>query len=269
MRLPTLPLWRRASPRSLSYQRGLIWSSGLEIAVMNADECERASSSSLTAFYTPPYLLTPIWDLLQKIGFAGGRILDPGAGTGNFIGAMPAVLRAASTVTAVEKDAMSAAILSLLYPDVTTYASGLENAPLENESFDLIVGNIPFGDFRVFDAAEREWSKHPIHNYFIGKAARLVAPGGLVCLITSMGTLDQRSKAFRLQLDAARMELLGAIRLPSCTFEKSAATEVTTDILLFQKRPDATPRTALAQSFVNTATLRTEATSTGVPSTDC
>jgi len=227
-------------------------------AVMNADECERASSSSLSAFYTQSALITPIWELLQKIGFTGGHILDPGAGSGNFIGAMPAKLRAASRITAVEKDPLSAAILSQLYPDVITHASGLENAPLLNESFDLIVGNIPFGDFKVFDAAEREWSKHPIHNYFIGKASRLAAPGGLVCLITSMGTLDQSSKAFRLQLDAARMELLGAIRLPSCTFEKSAGTEVTTDVLLFQKRPEGTARTGLAQSFVNTATLRTD-----------
>ena len=226
--------------------------------VMNADECERASSSSLSAFYTQSALITPIWELLQKIGFTGGHILDPGAGSGNFIGAMPAKLRAASKITAVEKDPLSAAILSQLYPDVITHASGLENAPLPNESFDLIVGNIPFGDFKVFDAAEREWSKHPIHNYFIGKASRLVAPGGLVCLITSMGTLDQSSKAFRLQLDAARMELLGAIRLPSCTFERSAGTEVTTDVLLFQKRPEGLARTGLAKSFVNTATLRTE-----------
>ena len=225
--------------------------------LLSAEECGQASSSSLSAFYTPPALVESIWELLSQAGFAGGRVLDPAAGTGHFIGAMPIQLRENSVITAVEKDPLSAAILTALYPDVTAHASGIENAPLPNESFDLIVGNVPFGDFRVFDAAERDWCKYPIHNYFIGKAARLIAPGGLVCLISSMGTLDQSSKAFRLTLDAARMELLGAIRLPSCTFEKNAGTQVTTDMLLFQKRPEAQPRTALANAFVNTATLKT------------
>ena len=120
-------------------------------------------------------------------------------------------------------------------------------APLERGKYDLIIGNVPFGDYPVFDAVDRDWCPFHIHNYFIGKASRLVVPGGLVCFITSMGTLDAGSKAFRLKLDEQRMELLGAIRLPSCAFDKTASTEVTTDILLFQKRPENQARTSFAQ----------------------
>lgn len=226
-------------------------------ALMTPTERERAGQSTLNAYYTPVEVIKQIWALLEKIGFRGGRILEPAAGTGHFIGAMPDHLRQASTVTAVEKDPLSAAILGLLYPEVTTHATGLEVAPLQPNTFDLIIGNVPFGNYSVFDAADRDWCQYPIHNYFIGKAARLTVPGGLVCLITSMGTLDAGSKAFRLKLDEQRMELLGAIRLPSCTFDKTASTEVTTDILLFQKRPEGQARTPLAQPFVNTATLKT------------
>ena len=226
-------------------------------ALMTPIERERAGQSTLNAFFTSIEVIKRIWALLEKIGFAGGRILEPAAGTGHFIGAMPDHLRQASTITAVEKDPLSAAILALLYPEVTTHAMGLEVAPLEPNTFDLVIGNVPFGDYTVFDAADRDFSQYHIHNYFIGKAARLVVPGGLVCLITSMGTLDAGSKAFRLKLDEQRMELLGAIRLPSCAFDKTASTEVTTDILLFQKRPENHARTLFAQPFVNTATLRT------------
>ena len=220
-------------------------------------ERERAALSTLNAFFTSIPVIKGIWALLEKVGFTGGRILEPAAGIGHFIGAMPEHLRQVSTVTAVEKDPLSAAILALLYPDATTHAKGLEVAPLERNTFDLVIGNVPFGDYTVFDANDRDWCQYHIHNYFIGKASGLVVPGGLVCLISSMGTLDAGSKSFRLQLDEQRMELLGAIRLPSCAFDKTASTEVTTDILLFQKRPEGEPRTPFAQLFVNTATLRT------------
>ena len=225
--------------------------------LLTSTERERAAQSSLNAFYTNITVIRAIWALLEMVNFTGGNILEPAAGTGQFIGAMPDALRQKSTLTAVEKDPLSAAILAHLYPQATTYAMGLKVAPLERESFDLVIGNVPFGDYCVFDANDRDLSHFHIHNYFIGKAARLIVPGGLVCLITSMGTMDALSKAFRLELDEQRMELLGAIRLPSCTFDKTASTEVTTDILLFQKRPDRIPRTELAQAFVNTATFRT------------
>ena len=226
-------------------------------SLMTPIERERAGQSTLNAFFTSIEVIKRIWALVEKVGFKGGRILEPAAGTGHFIGAMPDHLRQASTIAAVEKDPLSAAILALLYPEVTTHATGLEVAPLERGTFDLIIGNVPFGDYSVFDAADRDWCQYHIHNYFIGKATRLVVPGGLVCLITSMGTLDTGSKAFRLKLDEQRMELLGAIRLPSCAFDKTASTEVTTDILLLQKRPEGQSRTLLAQPFVNIATLRT------------
>ena len=219
-------------------------------------ERERAAQSSLNAYFTSIPVCEGMWELIQQTGFSGGRILEPAAGTGHFIGTMPETIRQVSRLTAVEKDPLSAAILSQLYPDVTTHATGLEIAPLQRESFDLIIGNVPFGEYSVFDAADRDLSQYPIHNYFIGKAARLVTEGGLVCLITSMGTLDAHSKTFRLRLDEEGIELLGAIRLPSCTFEKTASTEVTTDIVLFQKRPQHVARTGQAQAFVNTATLK-------------
>ncbi|GAB4042876.1 Eco57I restriction-modification methylase domain-containing protein [Spirosoma jeollabukense] len=226
-------------------------------SLMTPMEREGAGQSTLNAFFTSIEVIKRMWALAEKVGFKGGRVLEPAAGTGHFIGAMPDHLRQASTITAVEKDPLSAAILALLYPEVITHATGLEVAPLERGKYDLIIGNVPFGDYTVFDAVDRDWCPFHIHNYFIGKASRLVVPGGLVCFITSMGTLDAGSKAFRLKLDEQRMELLGAIRLPSCAFDKTASTEVTTDILLFQKRPENQARTSFAQPFVNTATLRT------------
>jgi N12 class adenine-specific DNA methylase len=225
--------------------------------LLTYEECSMAASSTLNAFYTSYHVIEAIWKLVGQLGFKGGKVLEPAAGTGHFIGAMPAPLRQASQITAIEKEPISAGILSLLYPEINVYATGLETAPLSNESFDLVIGNVPFGAYKVFDRYDRDLNDFQIHNYFIGKSARLLRGGGMAVLITSMGTLDNSDNRFRRWMENEQIELIGAIRLPSCTFEKTANTEVTTDIIVLQKRPVNTARSRLANLFVNTATLKT------------
>jgi len=206
--------------------------------ILTDDEKTEAEKSTVNAFYTSPEIITTMWQVIEKFGFTGGNVLEPASGTGHFIGLMPSHLRANSQVSAAEKDLVSAQILGLLYPEVRLHSGPFETAPFETGSQDLVIGNVPFGDYKVYDRQYKDLSAHKIHNYFIGKSARLLKPNGLLALITTAGTLDSVGKAFRQVLTGEKMELAGAIRLPSCTFEKHAGTEVTTDMLFMQKRSD-------------------------------
>lgn len=224
--------------------------------VLTKNEIEQAERSTVNAFYTSREIVTAMWQALNGFGFKGGNILEPAAAIGHFYGLMPTQIRDKSTLTAVEKDTVSAQILEALYPEVSVFNSGFEDCHFENNSFDLVIGNVPFGDFKVYDSQNKDLSGFNIHNYFIGRSARLIRPGGLLALITTAGTLDASGKAFRQKLFDEGIELAGAIRLPSSTFEANAGTEVTTDILLFQKK-QGLERRFLNNTYLQTATIRT------------
>lgn len=191
-----------------------------------------AKEAALTSYFTPPALVAAIWEGVQRLGFSGGTVLDPAAGTGVFLGMCPTVIQQSSRFTLIEKDPTSARICQLLYPDAKVHAKAIEQCKLPESYFDLVIGNVPFGNVRVFDPEMRTF-RGPIHDYFIEKAIRKCRPGGLVVLITSAGTLDKVSSLLREQLSQSAT-LVGAIRLPSSTFQH-AATEVVTDLLVLQK----------------------------------
>lgn len=196
----------------------------------------QARDSVLTAYYTEPDYVDAMWTIAESMGFKGGRVLEPSAGTGNFIGAMPVHLREASTITMVEPDHVSACICKSLYADSKTivHSVGLEIAPLRRETFDVVIGNVPFGDFRVHDS-KFDSLKLPIHDYAIAKSLDLVRPGGLVILITSTGTMDKLKTKFRDYL-VERADLVKAIRLPSGAFARLGGTSVATDILVLRRK---------------------------------
>ena len=233
--------------------------------LLTSAEQSAAEASTLNAFYTAPHVVAAMWQAVEAFGFTGGHILEPAAGIGYFIGLMPPTIRERSAWVAVEKDRLSGQILQQLYPNVETHVCGLEEAGLQAGSFDLVIGNVPFGSYTVYDRHHPELNSFAIHNYFIGRAAQLVKPGGIVALITSMGTLDATSPEFRqfLTVEADRtggaVELLGAIRLPSNAFEANAGTQVTTDILFLRKRTQ-TVRPFAAHPFERTVTLRANLT---------
>jgi N12 class adenine-specific DNA methylase len=207
-----------------------------------------ARESILTAYYTPPTVIKAIWRILGEMGFQGGNILDPSAGIGHFTGFMPQSVRQKSRVVMVEPDHASAAIASALYSSKTcrVVEAGIEDVPLRKGSFDLVVSNIPFGNFRVYDP-EFDHMKLSIHDYFFAKALALVRPGGLVAFITSTFTLDGEKKTFREML-AGKADLALAMRLPSGTFRHIANTDVTTDLLIF-RRKDGTDYSSRALNF--------------------
>ncbi|CAN5466020.1 hypothetical protein BH10PSE16_BH10PSE16_04310 [soil metagenome] len=197
----------------------------------------QARDSVLTAYYTEPEVIQAMWGLVQKMGFKGGKVLEPSAGTGNFIGAMPVALREASTITMVEPDSVSATICKALYADSDTlvHTCGMEIAPLRSESFDVVIGNVPFGNYRVHDS-KFDCMKLVIHDYAIAKSLDLVRAGGIVAVITSTGTMDKPKSNFR-EYIAERADLVTAIRLPSGAFTRLGETDVATDILVLRKKP--------------------------------
>ncbi len=201
--------------------------------LLTADEYVSARASTLDAFYTDNTIIDGIYQVLRKFGFTGGDVLEPAMGIGNFFGRMPSDISRSSRLYGVEKDSVSGRIASKLYPDANITVDGFENTQFQNGSFDVAVGNIPFGDFSVNDKEYN--SQHlKIHDYFFLKTLDKVRPGGIVAFVTSKGTLDKKDTSFRKSL-AERADLLGAVRLPNNAF-KSAGTEVTSDIIFLQKR---------------------------------
>lgn len=190
--------------------------------------------ASLTSYFTPPSVVRAMWDGIRKLGFTGGTVLDPAAGSGAFIGMCPDDLIDRCKFTLVEKDPISAEISKALYPDAKCHSSALEDARLPENYFDLVIGNVPFGNFSVSDGEMRSF-RGLIHDYFFLKALRKCREGGLVALITSAGSLDKQSGRIRHEI-ATQAKLLGAIRLPNSVFD-SASASVTTDIIVLQKLP--------------------------------
>lgn len=204
---------------------------------LTPDEYKAAESSTLTAYYTPPALIEAMWKGVQRLGFQGGDILEPACGIGYYLGLMPEELVRRSRVTAVEKDKVSGQICQMLFPDANVQIGPFEGAEVEPESFDLVITNVPFGQLRVSDANYRHLTKFDIHNYFIGKSALLLREGGIMAVVTSTGTMDNKDAGFRQWLASeGRMELAGGFRLPSGYFKADAGTEVSTDVLFLVKQ---------------------------------
>ena len=193
-------------------------------------EYSAARESTLTAFYTEPYIIKSIYTALENMGFTGGEILDPAMGTGNFFGNLPAEMAENSRLYGVELDSLTARIAKELYPEAKIQNRGFERTKLENGTFDVIIGNVPFGDFKPYDP---EYDEYLIHDYFFAKSIDKLKPGGIMALITSAGTMDKYDDSFRREL-SGKADFLGGVRLPEDAF-RTAGTQTVTDILFFQK----------------------------------
>ena len=206
-------------------------------SLLDSEEYAAARASSLTAFYTPPVVIRGIYKALAQMGFTQGNILEPSCGTGNFLGLLPTDL-AGSKAYGVELDSISGRIAGQLYQNASISVNGFETVQMPDSFFDVAVGNVPFGDFKVLD---KRYDKHHwlIHDYFFGKTLDKVRPGGVIAFVTSKGTMDKENSAVRKYL-AQRADLIGAIRLPDNTFKRNAGTEVTSDVIFLQKRDHIT-----------------------------
>ena len=205
--------------------------------ILTDDEYKSARASTLTAFYTPPIVINAIYNALKNMGVEQANILEPSCGTGNFLGMLPQEMQS-SKLYGVELDSISGKIAKQLYQKANIKVEGYEKADLPDSFFDIAIGNVPFGDFKVND---KRYDKNNflIHDYFFAKTLDKVRPGGVIAFITSKGTMDKASPEVRKYL-AQRADLLGAIRLPDNTFTKNAGTKVTSDIIFLQKRENLT-----------------------------
>ena len=206
---------------------------GMLKSILTPEEYASARESTLTAFYTPPTVINAVYKVMKQLGFREGNILEPSCGIGHFIGMLPEEMKE-SKIYGVELDTVSAGIAQQLYQKSSIAAQGFEETNLPDSFFDAVVGNVPFGDFKVPD---KRYDKHKflIHDYFFAKSLDKLRPGGVMALITSKGTMDKENSAVRKYI-AQRADLLGAIRLPNNTFKGNAGTEVVSDILILQKR---------------------------------
>ena len=200
---------------------------------LSPDEYSQARASTLTAHFTPPVVIKAMYKALSNMGFTQGNILEPSCGIGNFMGLMPPEM-SESKMYGVEIDSITGRIARQLYQKNSVTIQGYENSELPDSFFDVAIGNVPFGDFKLLD---RKYNKHNflIHDYFFAKTLDKVRPGGVIAFITSSGTMDKRTSKVRRYI-AQRADLIGAVRLPNNTFKKNAGTEVTADILFLQKR---------------------------------
>ncbi len=206
-------------------------------SLLTEEEYKNAMESTLTAFYTPPIVIRAMYKALENMGFKNGNILEPSCGTGNFLGMVPETLKT-SNLYGIELDSISGRIARQLYQKSSIAIEGYEKTELPDSFFDVAIGNVPFGDFKLND---KRYDKNNflIHDYFFAKTLDKVRPGGIVAFITSKGTLDKENPSVRKYI-AQRAELLGAIRLPNSTFKNNAGTEVTSDIIFLQKRDGIT-----------------------------
>jgi len=216
-------------------ERNTAWSDEFTMLrnTLSPEEYRAAMESTLTAFYTPPIVIKAMYEALDNMGFHEGNILEPSCGTGNFFGLLPESM-GKSKLHGVEIDSLTGRIAKQLYQKANIAIQGFEDTKLPDDHFDVVTGNVPFGDFKVSDC-RYDKQKFLIHDYFFAKALDKVRAGGVVAFITSKGTMDKENPAVRRYI-AQRAELLGAIRLPNNTFKANAGTEVTSDIIFLQKR---------------------------------
>jgi hypothetical protein len=223
--------------------------------LLNAEEYASARASTPNAHYTSPEVVQAIWQAVEQFGLqAGAQILEPSMGVGHFFGLMPETLYSGTRRTGVELDSVTARIAATLYPESTVHRKAFEDTPFPKDYFDAAVGNIPFGNYPVYDPAYRgsPHLTHAIHDYFLAKCLD-VRPGGVIAVITSRYTMDKQDSTVRRHLADGSI-LLGAIRLPNTTFKANAGTVVTTDILFLQKR---SPETAPGESWTELRSVDT------------
>ncbi|MBV7542169.1 SNF2-related protein [Acidovorax sp. sic0104] len=220
---------------------------------LSAEEHASAMASTTDSHYTPVEVVEAMWAMAQRVGFTGGRVLDPCTGTGFFLGAMPQEVAERSTVTAVEVDNVSSRISKKLYRQygARVLNKGFEQANLPADSFDCVISNVPFGQTKAAEVRNVPFARFNLHNYFIARSLELVRPGGLVVILTSSFTMDSMRDGARAYL-AGQAELVGAIRLPDSTFKKMANTSVTTDVLIFKRRVGTTEHD---KSWINVTAL--------------
>ena len=205
--------------------------------LFSKEEWDAAKRSTLNAHYTDRDVIAAMWDMVQQLGFTGGQVVEPAAGIGHFFGLMPENLAAASHLKGVELDSVTGRLLDKLYPAADIQVTGFQDARrMGNNTADLVISNVPFGDFPVYDKAHKDYSGWSIHNYFLARALDVVRPGGLVAAITSHYTMDTTRWGKVREYLAGKADLVGAIRLPGTAFAKNAGTEVTTDILILRKK---------------------------------
>ena len=224
--------------------------------LLNAEEYASARASTPNAHYTSPEVVQAIWQAMEQFGLqAGTQILEPSMGVGHFFGLMPETLYSGTRRTGVELDSVTARIAATLYPESTVHRKAFEDTPFPKDYFDAAVGNIPFGNYPVYDPAYRgsPHLTHAIHDYFLAKCLDVVRPGGVIAVITSRYTMDKQDSTVRRHLADGSI-LLGAIRLPNTTFKANAGTEVTTDILFLQKR---SPEMALGEGWTELRSIDT------------
>ncbi len=203
-------------------------------SLLNDYEYENARASTLNAHYTSPVIIKSMYEALERFGFDKGNILEPAMGTGNFFGCMPESMKESSNLSGVELDSISGRIAQQLYQNADIRVTGFENSGLPENCYDVVIGNVPFGNYKINDSKYDKYN-FLIHDYFIAKSIDMVRPSGIVAVITSKGTMDKTNSSFR-EYIAKRAELVGAVRLPNNAFKQNAGTEVTSDILFFQKR---------------------------------
>ena len=230
------PLWKTNTYGTMAFdEHNAAWADEFkELYVsLSPEEYNAAMESTLTAFYTPPVVIKAMYEALDRLGFSQGNILEPSCGTGNFFGLLPESM-AGSKLHGIELDPLTGKIAKQLYQKADIAIEGFEQTKLPDDHFDVVIGNVPFGEIRMNDSRYNA-QKFLIHDYFFAKALDKVRAGGVVMFITSKGTMDKASPEVRKYI-AQRAELLGAIRLPDNTFRANAGTEVTSDILILQKR---------------------------------
>lgn len=220
--------------------------------LLTDEEYKAARASTTTAFYTPVSVIKNIYGALERLGFKGGKILEPSMGTGNFFGVMPESMRSKSSLNGVELDPLTGRIAKQLYQKANVEITGFEKAKFPDNYFDLAISNVPFGGFRLDDAKYNKYNLN-IHNYFFAKAMDKVRPGGLVCFVTSTDTMQGRGDSAKLRaLLKGKADLVGAIRLPDTTFKANANTEVTSDVIILQKRKDGAAPSKFTQDWLKT-----------------
>lgn len=223
-------------------------------SLLDKDEYDAARRSTQDAHYTAQTVIEGMYGVLGRMGFSGGKILEPSVGSGNFIGLMPESLRQSSQVTGIELDPLTAEIAKALYPQSSIINKGFEETVIPSGHFDLVIGNPPFGNQQVYDEYHPDLSRYSIHNYFIAKALDKTRPGGLVAVVVSRFFLDAQDASAREHI-ASQAHFLGAIRLPNNAFKKNALTEVTTDLVFFRK---AMPGEEIDQNWTSIAPITLE-----------
>ncbi|RUR05971.1 PLxRFG domain-containing protein [Brucella abortus] len=224
--------------------------------LLSPEEYRAAESSTRNAHYTSPEIVKAIWSVAQRLGFRGGRVLEPSVGSGNFLGLAPGALKGRAQFTGAELDPITGGIAKQLYPAANIKAPlGFQDLQIPDNYFELAVGNPPFGSERLYDPKRKEASRFSIHNYFFAKSVETLKPGGVLAMVITNSFMDAANTAARAYI-ADRARLVGAIRLPNNAFLANAGTEVTTDIVILQKYADDTPAAEKDRSWVNIGSIR-------------